>query len=166
MQHLTTISSSLLDIMDMSDSQYDRLRTWATERSRTVQIFPLLDEARQIVKSKSAGHNVIRYLMLRMNNQIIKLQYTPTPCGLLSNLRLEYGCNPFEGMPFCTSLVHHNPRFADLVESLDLAGRTHELLARRVKNNVEDRGMLYTPIADLEPLGDLDTLMSAYNGHV
>ena len=54
----------------------------------------------------------------------------------------------------------------DLVESLDLAGRTHELLARRVKNNVEDRGMLYTPIADLEPLADLDELMSAYNGHV
>lgn len=166
MQYLTTTSSSLLDIMDMTDPQYLRLHAWATERSRTLQIFPLLDQARQIVRSKAAGHNVIRYVMLRMNNQIIKLQYTTTPCGLLSNLHLLYGCNPFERMPFCTSLVQHNPRFADLVESLDLAERTHELLARRVKNNVEDHGMLYTPIADLEPLGDLDTLMSAYNGHV
>ena len=166
MQYLTTTSSSLLDMMDMTDPQYQRLHAWATERSRTLQIFPVLDQARQIVKSKAAGHNVIRYIMLRMNNQIIKLQYTPTPCALLSNLQLEYGCNPFERMPFCTSLVHHNPRFADLVESLDLAERTYELLARRVKNNVEGNGMLYTPIADLEPLGELDTLMSAYNGRV
>lgn len=166
MQHLTTTSSSLLDIMDMSDSHYARLRARMTEGSRTVKIFPLLDQARHVIQSKSAGYNVIRYLMLRMNNQIIKLQYTPTPCGVLSSLRLEYRCNPFERMPFCTSLVRHNPRFVDLVESLDLTGRTHELLARRVKANVEDRGMLYTPIVDLEPLGDVDTLMSAYNGRV
>jgi hypothetical protein len=166
MQYLTTTSSSLLDITDMTDARYEQLRDWATERSRTTQIFPLLDQARQIIKSKSAGHNIIRYLMLRMNNQIIKLQYTPTPCAMLSNLRLQYGCNPFERMPFCTSLIRHNPRFVDLVESIDINGRTHELLARRVKNNVEDRGMLYTPIADVEPLGNLDTLMSAYNAHV
>ena len=166
MQHLTSTSSSLLDLMDMSDPQYARLRASTTEGAKSVQIFPLLDQARQLVRSKAAGTNVIRYLMLRMKNETIKLQYTPTPCGVRSGLRLEYGCNPFERMPFCTSLFGHNPRFVDLAESLDLTGRTHELLARRVKTNVEDRGMLYTPVTDLETLGDVDTLMSAYNGHV
>jgi hypothetical protein len=107
---------------------------------------------------------VLRYLMLRLNNQIIKLQYTLVACGLLSNLRLEYGCKPFDAMPFCTSLIRHSPRFADLAESLDASGRTHEILARRMKINVEDRGMLYTPVADLADLGDVDQLIATYNG--
>lgn len=104
--------------------------------------------------------------MLRMNNQIIKLQYAPDACGELSDLYLEYGCKPFDRMPFCTSLFRHNPRFADLAESLDPTGRTHELLARRVKTNVEGCGMLYTPVVDLEDLGDVDQLITAYNKEV
>lgn len=163
MEHLTSTSSSLLDIVDMNSSQYSELRAWATERSNTAQLFGLLDEVRKIVDSKSPGHNVIRYLMLRMNNQIIKRQSASDSCHLLSGLRLSYGCNPFELMPFCSSLVGHNPRFSDLVESLDLAGRSHELLARRVKNNVEESGMVYTPVVELERLGDTDKLISAYN---
>ena len=163
MQYLTTTSSSLLDILEMSDARYNGLREWATERSQKPQVFNVLDDARRVVESSSPGHNVIRYLMLRMNNQIIKLQTAAEPCSLLSSLNLKYGCNPFETMPFCTSLVGHNPRFSDLVESVGVGARTHELLARRIKNNVEDRSMLYTPIADLEALGDVDELLSAYN---
>jgi AAA domain/UvrD-like helicase C-terminal domain len=166
MQYLTTTSSSLLDIIDMTDAQYASLETWTTQRSQQPQVFPLLDSVRQLLQAEAAGHNVLRYLMLRMNNELIKRQYTPDPCGVLSRLRLEYGCKPFDQMPFCTSLYGHNPRFTDLAESLDSRGRTHELLARRVKINVEDRGMLYTPVGDLEDLGDVDQLMATYNGNL
>jgi AAA domain len=166
MQYLTSTSSSLLDIVDMADAQYDPLKAWATRKSQQPRIFPVLDLARQKTQAETAGHNVLRYLMLRMNNQIIKLQYTPNACGLLSNLNLEYGCRPFDRMPFCTSLYGHNPRFTDLAESLDTTGRTHELLARRVKTNVEDRGMLYTPVVDLVSFGDVDQLIAGYNAKV
>lgn len=166
MQYLTTTSSNLLDIVDMSDAQYEALKAWATKKSQQPRIFPVLDKARPLIQAGSAGTNVVRYLMLRMNNEIIKRQYTFEECGVLSNLHLEYGCRPFDRMPFCTSLVGHNPRFADLAESLDATGRTHELLARRVKANVEDRGMLYTPVKDVEHMGDIDQLMAAYNGKV
>lgn len=163
MQHLTRTASSLLDVIDMPDAQYAELRAWAHERSRQPQIFPMLDGVRQVVRSNSDGSNVLRYLMLRMNNQIIKLQHSHGECAVLSNLHLEYGCKPFDRMPFCTSLFGHNPRFADLAESLDATGRTHELLARRVQRNVEDRGMIYTPVAELEDLGDVDQFIDAYN---
>ena len=163
MQYLTATSASLLDLVDMADAQYSQVRTWAIQRSQRPQIFPVLDLARQMIQSRLAGYNVIRYLMLRMNNQLIKLQYKPTACGVLSDLRLEYGCKPFDRMPFCTSLYGHNPRFTDLAESLDTSGRTHELLARRVKINVEDHGMLYTPVTELEDLGDVDQLIATYN---
>ena len=81
----------------------------------------------------------------------------------LSGLNLQYGCIPFDTMPLCTSLPGHNPRYWDLVESLDATGRNHELLARRVRNNVERHGILYTPVADVEEFGDVNELIAAYN---
>ena len=69
-------------------------------------------------------------------------------------------------MPFCTSLPGHNPRYWDLFESLNVTGRNHELFARRVKNNVERHGILYTPVSDLEELGDVNGLIAAYNSEL
>lgn len=163
MYWLTTCSGSLLDLLDIPDDKYATERAKATAGGAQPLIFPALDEARRIVRSGTPGHNVIRYLMLRMQNQIIKSQYYRDGCELLSGMKLPYGCIPFDTMPFCTSLPGHNPRYWDLIESLDKTGRTHELLVRRVKNNVERHGNLYTPVADLEEFGDINDLVSAYN---
>jgi hypothetical protein len=164
MNGLTVGSSSLLDLIDMPDDQYAATRATGTASAPKPQIFPVLDEARRIVRSAAPGHNVIRYLMLRMYNQVIKAQYYWEECGRLSGLNLLYGCIPFDQMPFCTSLPGHNPRYWDLVESLDVTDRNHELLARRVRNNVERYGILYTPVADLEEFGEVTKLISTYNG--
>jgi ATP-dependent exoDNAse (exonuclease V) alpha subunit len=100
---------------------------------------------------------------LSLRNRLLKLQFNPEACSKLSDLKLQWGCIPFDEMPFCTSLVGHNPRYWDLIESLDIAGREHELLARRVKTNVQRHGMLYTPVADLASFGDTQQLLAAYN---
>ncbi|MCC5853690.1 MAG: helicase, partial [Alkalimonas sp.] len=104
MHCLTTGVESLLDIIDMSDKAYQALRAAATVNTSSPQIFRVLDEARQRIKSSSPGHNVLRYLMLNMHNQILKLQYCRDSCERLSNLKLKYACTPFDDMPFCTSL--------------------------------------------------------------
>lgn len=163
MNGLTMGSGSLLDLVDLSDGEYEAVRAAGTATTAP-QIFLALDEARRIVRSKARGHNVIRYLMLRMHNQILKPQYNWEKCGGLSDLNLHYGCIPFDQMPFCTSLPGHNPPYWDLVESLDSTSRNHEMLARRVRNNVESHGMLYTPVADLEFLGDVTKLIATHNG--
>ena len=147
----------------MSDEKYATAKAAGTAGVTKPQIFPVLDEARRIVRSAAPGHNVLRYLMLRMHNQVLKPQYYWEGCGRLSGLNLQYGCIPFDMMPFCTSLPGHNPRYWDLVESLDATGRDHELLARRVTNNVERHGILYTPVSDLEEFGDVNELISTYN---
>jgi len=160
MRWLTTESGSLLDLIDMPDDRYAKVRVSGVTKP---QIFPVLDEARRIVRSAAPGYNVLRYLMLRMHNQILKPQYNREGCAHLSGIKLQYGCIPFDTMPFCTSLPRHNPRYWDLVESLDVTNRSHELLARRVKNNVERHGILYTPVIDFEELGDINRLISSYN---
>jgi hypothetical protein len=163
MRGLTVRSGSLLDLVDMPDDQYAAAREKGTAGVTTPQIFPVLDEARRIVQSAAPGQNVLRYLMLRMHNQLLKPQYLRDGCGRLSDMKLQYGCIPFDTMPFCTSLPAHNPRYSDLVECLDATDRVHELLARRVNNNVESHGILYTPVGDLTEFGDVDELISAYN---
>jgi hypothetical protein len=166
MHYLTTRGDSLLDIINMSENVYMAIKAARPNDTVIQQIFPLLDEARRRIKFKTPGHNVLRYLLLHMHNEIIKSQYNSESCALLSKLKLKYGCKPFDDMPFCTSLSGHNPRYWDLIESLDTAGRMHELLARRVKNNVEHHGILYTPVSDLEDFGDVATLVQEYNRRV
>lgn len=158
-----TAGSTLLDLIDASAERYRDLKTRGTVSSRNPQIFPAIDEARRIIRAKKPGHNILRYLLLRMRNQVIKPQYYWQPNTRLSNLNLDYGCIPFDDMPFCTAPRAHNPRFWDLVNSLDPTDRTYELLARRVQRNVEDRGILYTPAGELEDLGDVNTLIDTYN---
>ena len=49
-------------------------------------------------------------------------------------------------MPFCSGLRKHVPNISDLLIALDTAGREHEFMARVIKNNTEQKGMLYTPL--------------------
>lgn len=163
MHGLTATSGSLLDLMDMDDAEYRSVRFVPKAGDKPI-IFSILDEARRLIRSRARGNNLIRYLMLRMHNQTIKLQYAPEPCPWLSNLHLQMGCTPFETMPFCTSPRGHNPRLSDLVEALDADDRRHELLARRLHTNVEQHGMLYTPEEDIQSFGDPSVLIAAFNG--
>lgn len=166
MRFLTDTSASLLDLVDMGNTHYHHIKSIVLQRIQKPQIFPVLDAARQIIRTGAPGANILRYLMLGMNNRIIKAQYDADGWGRLSDLKLAWGCKPFDDMPFCTSLRKHNPRYWDLMTSLDVTERTHELLARRVKNNVERRGMLYTPVSEVEDIGPVDHLMAQYNSTV
>lgn len=164
MQYLTTTRSSLLDLVDMTDASYTQIRAWALKDSRrSAVIFPALDEARRVIRANRPGSRVLRYLMLQMRNRVIKAQFDPEPNGWLSGLRLTSRSSPFDKMPFCTAPSGHVPRFGDLAESLDATGREHELLARRVRNNVEQHGAIYTPAAEFEDLGDVDALIAKHN---
>jgi hypothetical protein len=163
MRWLTLGSGSLLELIDMRDDKYIKVRAAATSGATKIQIFLILDEVRRIARATSPGHHILRYLMLRMHNQLIKPLYYHEGCSRLSALKLSYGCIPFDTMPFCTSLPGHNPRYWDLAESLNATDRNHELLVRRVNNNVERDGMLYTPLADVQGFGDVNSLMSTYN---
>lgn len=165
MHGLTATSGSLLDLMDMDDAEYQSIRFVPKAGDRPL-IFSILDEARRLIRSRANGHNLLRYLMLRMHNQTIKLQYASEPCRWLSNLHLQMGCTPFETMPFCTSPRGHNPRLSDLVEALDAGDRRHELLARRLHTNVEQYGMLYTPEEDLQSFGDSSALIATFNARL
>ncbi|WP_104168609.1 ATP-dependent RecD-like DNA helicase [Arthrobacter sp. SX1312] len=163
MDFLTDTSASLLDLVHMSDARYAHIKSVATQRIQKPQIFPALDAARELVRSDKPGSNVVRYLLLSMTNRVIKDQCESEPHRWLSGLRLAPGCSPFDDMPFCAMPRKHVPHFGDLMASLDARERKHEFLARRIRNNVERHGMLYTPMRDVEDLGDVDELIKVHN---
>jgi energy-coupling factor transporter ATP-binding protein EcfA2 len=163
MKFLRMTGLNLVEIINFPDDYYRRIKESITQKARTTYIFDSLDKSRQLIKDNNRGSNVIRYLLYRLNNKILKRQYNPKVCEGLSNLNLQYGCIPFDEMPFNTSLIEHNPRLSDLFDCIDSANRVHELFARHIKNNTEKNGQLYTPIDDTNRFKNVDDLIKKYN---
>jgi hypothetical protein len=163
MAFLKRTGLNLVEVIDFPDDQYQAIKSLIARKANTDHILDVLDKSRKITKAKASGSNVIRYLLYRLNNKILKRQYSPEICDRLSSLRLKYGCIPFERMPFNTSLIEHNPRLSDLFDCIDSTNREHELLARRIKNNTEVEGQLYTPRNDITGFQSIDDLVQSYN---
>lgn len=160
MKLLKEKSWNLLDFVDLCDTRYQETKKEIINGVSKPRIIPVLDKARQVIQDGKEGANVIRYLMLRMNNRIIKMQYNGNEsCYKLSNLFLKYGCIPFDQMPYCTSLCGHNPTLRDLFDSIEGNSREHEMLARVVRINAENRGRLYLPLKEVKSsFGSIDEL--------
>ena len=163
MRYLSTVRMSLTELVSSDRDYYDSIKGKITERAQSVKIFEMLDQCRDIIIDNKPGANVLRYLLHKMNNRVIKWQYWSEQCGGLSNLYLCYGCIPFDRMPYCTSLRQHNPKIYDLFESIPVLGHEHELFARYIKNNTEIEGHLFTPKSEIEGFDDIDGLMRKYN---
>lgn len=163
MKFLTESGLNIIEILDLNDWYYKYVKNKITEKAKSSRIFQLLDTCRQFSKAENDGHNILRYLLLRLNNTIIKKQYKNSSCELLSSLNLKYGCIPFDQMPFNSGLINHNPKLNDLFASIKSENRQHEILARHIKNNTEQKGQLYTPIKELENFANIEDLIQKWN---
>ena len=166
MAFLSTTKMSLVDLIVSSEQYYSYIKTVILERAKTTTVFSVLDKCREIINNNLPGNNVVRYLLLKMNNKVLKFQLSNEQCDRLSNLYLQYGCIPFDQMPFAASLVHHNPRLRDLLSCIDDTGRECEFFARTIRNNTEHKGVLFTPIAELSRFNNIDALITTYNERV
>lgn len=184
--YLTETGLSLSEIVMFSDEAYQVVHGRIVPKTDTIHFFDILDNCRSFIEKDKPGYNVLRYLLHHMTNRIIKDQYKEhwkwnyEECRneyiggnfKLSNLYLAYESIPFDTMPFCSSLKHHVPSLSDLFDCLDATGREHEILAWTVKNNTEQKGVLFTPLDKCEDDGkyrlgdfdDIDTLVKTYNG--
>lgn len=163
MRYLSSVRMSLTELVSSDQDYYDFVKRKITARSQSEKIYKMLGQCRDIIVGNKPGANVLRYLLHKMNNRIIKLQHSNGRCDRLSNLYLNYGCIPFDCMPYCTSLVQHNPRIYDLFESIPVSDHEHELFARYIKNNTEIDGHLFTQRSEIEGFENIDDLIKKYN---
>lgn len=160
---LTKTEFNLVDVINFSENYYKIFKNQVIKGAEVTPIFNILDEARKIIKNNLSGSNIILYLLYNMNNKIIKKQLYGKNCTYLSNLNLNFKCIPFDKMPFIFSPAGHNPRIFDLINCIDISKHRYELLARLIKNNSEQKGMLYTPISELDSFEDIETEIRFYN---
>lgn len=166
MNFLTSTKINLLELVLLSTNRYNKIKEKLLEQAKTVSFFNALDKCRNIILNHLPGANTLRYLLYKLNNKMLKNQLSKENCEKLSNLNLNYGCLIFENMPFASSLIHHNPKLRDLIFCIDDKNREYEFFARKIRNNTEHQGMLFTPATDLDSFGNIDSLMSQYNDHV
>lgn len=163
MRYLSVVRLSLTELVSSDQDYYDFIKGQITAGAQSVKIYELLDQCRTIIVDNKPGANVLRYLLHKMNNRVIKLQYWREQCEWLSKLYLNYGCIPFDRMPYCTSLRQHNPKIYDLFESIPVSGHEHEMFTRYIKNNTEIEGHLFTSKAEIEGFEDVEGLIRKYN---
>ena len=125
MRFLVDTKMSLSELVGSDQAYYDSVKMQVISNARSSRIYEILDRCREIVMTDQPGANVLKYLLYKMNNQVIKDQYRGEPCALLSNLYLSYGCIPFDCMPYCSSLLRHNPKIFDLFNSI--SSSSHEI---------------------------------------
>lgn len=163
MSFLRETKMPLSELVVSSENYYNFVKNNITSELKVSRIFPILDQCRELILHKKSGSNVLKYLLYHLNNRVIKMQRSNECCSLLSGLKLSIGCIPFDKMPFCTSLLNHNPRLYDLLSCLSEKDREHELFARYIKNNIEVEGRLFTPKKDIVGFNDIDVLIRTYN---
>lgn len=139
------------------------MKDYANKEDNKAVFFNELYFCKKMIDKNKPGSNVLKYLLLNMNNRIIKSQTYTESNYKLSGLFLKFGCIPFDEMPYATSLINHNPKLSDLVLCIDATNRKHELLARQITNNVEINRQLFTPLKELSDFDNIDELVKKYN---
>lgn len=166
MLFLTKTKVSLTELISSDQEYYDTIKSKVLHRSKTPKIYTVLDKSREIILNNEPGANILRYLLLRMNNRVIKSQLSSNACHLLSDLYLGYGSIPFDQMPYSSSLIGHNPRHYDLLNSIPIEGREYEFLAKHIKNNAEIERQIFTSIEQLDRFRDVENLVDTFNDHL
>ena len=164
MTYLTKSGTSLLEMVLSSDKEYKRIKQEMFIRSQAHHFENILDKSRALILSDKAGSTTIRYLLHTMNNKVIKNQRSDEGNGYLSGLRLNYGCIPFDTMPFASSLIQHIPGKSALFGSIEKEGRDCEFLASFIQSNMNINSCLYTKETDIiERFPGVDKLIAAFN---
>lgn len=166
MDFLTKNKITLNELVVSNQVYYNSVKQLISIKSVNISFYTILDKCRDIILNKKPGKNTLLYLLYNMDNRIINNQLNDKPCQGLSNLYLKNGCIPFEKMPYCTSLIQHNPQIYCLLKSIPFTNREHEMLARYIKNNAEIEDNLFTDIKDIECFGDIDSLIEKYNNNL
>lgn len=164
MKYLSSSGVSLLEIVESTNGEYQRIKSWMFGKSQVHHFENILDKSRALILSGKSGSNIIRYLLHTMNNKVIKLQRHTNSNWKLSNLMLQWGCIPFDNMPFASSLIQHNPGSTDLFGSINPEGREHELMVRYINTNMSVNSRLYTPIKEIEEFtSNIDDQINRFN---
>ncbi len=146
MEYMTTNHIGLHEIVLQEKKQYNSIKKYILQNTEKIYIFNVLDKVKAAIDSNKHGSNVLKYLMVTMNNKLIKDQYSSEPNYHLLNIKKQ----PFDSLPIAMSLVGHNTSILHLMEVFDLDEKDDELFYRKIANRTNQEGILYHSCSDLK----------------
>lgn len=160
MKYLEDNQCTLVDIIDLDDEAYNYVKKIIVAPTRTgkTMICDILDRCRHISNENLEGKNILRFLLNRMNNRIIKDQWPTYYKYTYGGLFLSSKCRPFDEKPFSFNPKGHLSNLHELFECIEIEGRESELLARYILDNTSQNGRLFTPIEELAVFGTPDEI--------
>lgn len=163
MDFITRTHLSLVDIIDLPEDEYDGLEhelLLANQSSKSA-IVTLLNKCRDISKRNLIGVNIIRYLLLHMNNTVIRDQrptlYQPKT---YADYNMSSKCMPFDKQPYAFYPRKHITNLYELYQCIDASKHKSELLKRYIDNNTYSNHVLFTPIEELEWFGTQEEVLA------
>ncbi len=167
MNYMTGNRLTLLDIIDFDDEDYEKVKNLVVNstRDKRSKIFAIFKVCRYFSERNTKGKNLLRYLLCRMNNRIIKMQFPYIKEGMYS-LNIPRGCQSFDELPLSFNPKGHRANFSDVLESLNEEVNIPSLLAKVLSINLSQQCKLYTSFDELKEFGDeakIKNLVEQYN---
>lgn len=171
MRYLKETNYSLVDIINFEPSIFNDFIKMIENEARSKSIIDMLIKSREIIINDFVGKNILKFLLLNLNNKNIRKQSRDyrgmvAPNEKISDLRLKNGCLPFEEMPYCSSPLDTNVRLWNLLEIIETKGREHEFLARFITQKAEKEKQIFTDISELKDFQNINELIEKYNNNL
>lgn len=164
MAFLTRTGMTLCELASLPSPQYELAIGSIARSGSACPVHTLLNSAHSFLSSHAKGDNVLRYLLSKPRNRIIKDQLAYEPNEKLGNLYLQYGCIPFDNQPYCTSLLGHEVAIEDLYCCIDPEPFEDNLLAEWVaRESLKDRTLYVKDDDAASRFGDVDALIARHN---
>lgn len=161
MDIITRTHFSLVDIIDLPTIQYARVKQEILGGKSVSSIVSVLDKCRDVSRRNAPGKNILRYLLYRMNNVIIRDQrptkYHPKT---YADYAMSSKCMPFDTQPYSFNPKGHITNIYDLFQCIDAAEHKAELLKRYIDNNTYSNNSLFTPLEELSGFGSPEEILS------
>lgn len=154
---------NLLELLLLEDLEYNNYLKTIKNKAINNNISELLNHIRNRLKKDLPGNNILRYNLVKTDNEVIKDQLQFEPNSHIDNLYLKNQSIPFDSMPYAMSLYNHNISWFHLINSIDNNDREYEMLGKYIKDNSEINNILYTDISEVEKFGNSDELIEKYN---
>lgn len=145
MKFISRTGLNLLDII-LSEDYEDYVQE--TGLTKKTELKEAMDVFRNVVLLEKPGHNVLRYVLAFLKNDVVRDQLSDRPNNRASYLYIKNEALPFDEMPYASELSGHIIPRAKLNRCLDIQEVRHQLIAAKVNQEAYDGNMLYVPFED------------------
>lgn len=140
--YLNVNKLNLLSIINKEEKEFLELKDKYKE-NKIYKFYESLEKVRKIINSKKPGHNILKFIVLTMNEFVITEQLDPylSKNKRLSNLYINSGSIPFDDLPYNFCLLKHCPNKFILGKVIDRKNYEHDLFTYKLKEKLNEHSL-------------------------